>query len=186
MLVRRRLPMMVTPKIELRRIQVSVICSLLGYLNQNFRDSMFDFLVLIISKSRVLFDDYSAACIQASQLASSTLQSLNKLIADTTQFELVSFDRSAYREGGAHGRRRSRCAAYTSTCYDARSLDTINTDAATRAEQLIGRERLDHRRHALDAAANAPLVGAEKLVDKLVVENMDTRSVSFRFCLCFL
>jgi hypothetical protein len=57
---------------------------------------MFDFLVLIISKSRVLFDEYSAACIQASQLASSTLQSvdvgicdLNKLIADTTQFELV-------------------------------------------------------------------------------------------------
>jgi hypothetical protein len=53
---------------------------------------MFDFLVLIISKSRVLFDEYSAACIQASQLASSTLQSvdvgicdLNKLIADTTQ-----------------------------------------------------------------------------------------------------
>ena len=79
---------------------------LLGYLNQNFRDSMFDFLVLIISKSRVLFDEYSAACIQASQLASSTLQSvdvgicdLNKLIADTTQFELVSFDRSAYRQG---------------------------------------------------------------------------------------
>jgi hypothetical protein len=67
---------------------------------------MFDFLVLIISKSRVLFDEYSAACIQASQLASSTLQSvdvgicdLNKLIADTTQFELVSFDRSAYRQG---------------------------------------------------------------------------------------
>ena len=43
--------------------------------------------------------------------------------------------------------------AYTSTCYDARSLDPINTDAATRAEQLIGREQLDHRRHALDVAA---------------------------------
>lgn len=65
--------------------------------------------------------------------------------------------------------------AYTSTCYDARSLDPINTDAATRAEQLIGREQLDHRRHALDAAANAPLVGAEKLVDKLGLK-MDTRA----------
>jgi hypothetical protein len=115
MLVRRRLPMMVTPKVDLRRIQVSVICSLLGYLNQNFRDSMFDFLVLIISKSRVLFDEYSAACIQASQLASSTLQSvdvgicdLNKLIADTTQ--LLSGSGGARRvERGAHGRRRSRC-----------------------------------------------------------------------------
>jgi hypothetical protein len=66
--------------------------------------------------------------------------------------------------------------AYTSTCYDARSLDPINTDAATRAEQLIGREQLDRRRHALDAAANAPLVGAEKLVDKLGLK-MDTRAV---------
>jgi hypothetical protein len=40
---------------------------------------------------------------------------------------------------------------------------------------LIGREQLDHRRHALDAAANAPLVGAEKLVDKLGLE-MDTHA----------
>ena len=43
-------------------------------------------------------------------------------------------------------------------------------------QQLIGRELLDHRRHALDAAANAPLVGAEKLVDKLGLK-MDTRAV---------
>jgi hypothetical protein len=41
---------------------------------------------------------------------------------------------------------------------------------------LIGREQLDHRRHALDAAANAPLVAAEKLVDKLGLE-MDTRAM---------
>jgi hypothetical protein len=66
--------------------------------------------------------------------------------------------------------------AYTSACYDARSLDPINTDAATHAEQLIGREQLDHRRHALDAAANAPLVGAEKLFDKLGLK-MDTRAM---------
>jgi hypothetical protein len=42
-------------------------------------------------------------------------------------------------------------------------------------QQLIGREQLDHRRHALDAAANAPLVGAEKLFDKLGLK-MDTRA----------
>lgn len=139
MLVRRRLPMMVTPKIDLRRIQVSVICSLLGYLNQNFRDSMFDFLVLIISKSRVLFDEYSAACIQASQLASSTLQSvdvgicdLNKLIADTTQFELVSFDRSAYRQGSI---------AVSSIVFELVANNTVHQSITLPASQAVVRTK---------------------------------------------
>ena len=39
-------------------------------------------------------------------------------------------------------------AAYSGACYDARSLDAINANAAMRAELLIGREQLDHRRHS--------------------------------------
>ena len=67
-------------------------------------------------------------------------------------------------------------AAYSGACYDARSLDAINADAATRAELLIGREQLDHRRHSLDVAANAPLVAAKKLV-KLLDLNMSDREL---------
>ena len=55
-------------------------------------------------------------------------------------------------------------------------LDAINADAATRAELLIGREQLDHRRHSLDVAANAPLVAAKKLV-KLLDLNMSDREL---------
>jgi hypothetical protein len=100
---------------------------------------MFEFLVLIISKSRVLFDEYSAACIQASQLASSTLQSvdvgicdLNKLIADTTQFELVSFDRSAYRQGSI---------AVSSIVFELVANNTVHQSITLPASQAVVRTK---------------------------------------------
>ena len=40
-----------------------------------------------------------------------------------------------------------------------------------------GREQLDHRRHALDVAANAPLVAAKKLAELL---NLDMKSRELR------
>jgi hypothetical protein len=55
--------------------------------------------------------------------------------------------------------------AYTSTCYDARSLDPINTDAATRPISSI--TAVTH--------STPPLVGAEKLDDKLGLK-MDTHA----------
>lgn len=77
------------------------------YIDSMFFIYFFDSILIFFSlESRVLFDDYGAACVKASQLASATLQTVdagiydvNAFIADTTQFELISFYGAAYRQG---------------------------------------------------------------------------------------
>jgi hypothetical protein len=95
-------------------------------------------------------------------------------LLDVYQREIVSFDSKHQRllkGGGAFG----VVHAYVGF-IEAQDRGALHAHVVlwSLQQQLIGREQLDHRRHALDAAANAPLVGAEKLFDKLGLK-MDTR-----------